>query len=257
LTTAGELALLLLGYAVYSLLRDVVPRHVAVADAHGWDVLHAEQLAHLAVEAPMNTWLAGRHLLGQLSAYWYGIAHFVVTLALLVATRSLRGGRRLRLAWYGTAAIALLVFWVFPTAPPRLLPHAGFVDVLALLPNPTTVSDPAVARLSNPYAALPSLHVAWAVWCGIVLWRLSGHGRTSGRPRSRRRRWLLRLAAIAYPSTTGFVVLATANHYLTDVMAGVLAVVGSFALLGAARAPSLVRSRSRETSWPGRPGVHR
>lgn len=229
-TTAGEVALLLVGYALYSLLRDLVPRRITQADAHGFDVLHAEQLTHLAIEAPLNAWLASRHLLGQLSAYWYGIAHFAVTIALLLATRRLIGGRRLRLAWYGTAAIALLVFWVFPTAPPRLLPHAGFIDVLTLLPNPTTVSDPAVARLSNPYAALPSLHVAWAVWCAVVLWRLGGHHHLHGRTPRTTVRWLVRAVAIAYPITTAVVVLATANHYLTDVLAGVLTAAVSFAL---------------------------
>lgn len=230
LTKAGEGALLLIGYALYSLLRDLVPRRSSQADAHGFDVLHVERLSHLDVEAPLNAWLASRHRLGQLSAYWYGSAHFLVTLALLFATLRLVGGRRLRLAWYGTVAIALVVFWLFPTAPPRLLPHAGFVDVLTLLPNPTTVSDAAVARLSNPYAALPSLHVAWAVWCAVVMWRLGGHRGADGSTRRQAMRWLVRVVAVAYPTTTVVVVLATANHYLADVIGGVLTTCLSFAL---------------------------
>lgn len=244
LTTAGEVALLLVGYGLYSLLRDVVPRRAAQADAHGWDVLHAEQLAHLAVEGPMNAWLASRHLVGQLSAYWYGVAHFAVTLALLVATRRLVGGRRLRLACYGTVAIALLVFWAYPTAPPRLLPDSGFVDVLTLVPNPTTVSDPTIARLSNPYAALPSLHVAWAVWCSLVLWRLGGADRVRGRGPRGTSRALLRVAAVAYAPVTALVVLATANHYVTDVVAGVLTAVLALLLTHRVRVRDEVDARA-------------
>lgn len=261
LTTSGEFALLLVGYGIYSLLRDLVPRRLSQADAHGFDVLRLEQLSHLAVEAPLNAWLASRHLLGQFSAYWYGIAHFAVTVMLLIATRRLVDGRRLRVAWYGTVAIALLVFWAFPTAPPRLLPDGGFVDVLSALPNPTTVSDPAVARLSNPYAALPSLHMAWAVWCAVVLWRVGGRQRLHGRTPRRGTRWVVRAIAVAYPLTTAMVVLATANHYLIDVIAGVLTTVLSFALaqrLGVSHAGQVTpRVMVRVRPGPSRPVTRR
>jgi hypothetical protein len=104
-----------------------------------------------------------------------------------------------------------------------------------------------VARLSNPYAALPSLHVAWAVWCAVVLWRLADHQDRYRRTLRMGPRWLLRVGAIAYPSTTAIVVLATANHYLSDVLAGVLTTALSFALaqrLGVGRVDRVV---SRET----------
>lgn len=107
------------------------------------------------------------------------------------------------------------VLWAFPVAPPRMLP--GFVDTqVALHPWGLYDSSP-MARLSNPYAAMPSLHTGWAVWCALAVIFLV-------------RSWPIRALAACYRLATGTVVLATANHYLLDVAGGVLAVAVAIAV---------------------------
>jgi hypothetical protein len=107
---------------------------------------------------------------------------------------------------------ALIGFWWFPTAPPRLLAGAGFQDTLAHYSSwgwwGTDASVPAgAAAIANQYAAMPSLHLAWAAWCGATVYTLC-------------RTRVVRVLAVAYPILTALVVLGTANHYLLDVLAG-------------------------------------
>lgn len=240
-----EAMLCVLGYVVYTALRDVAPRRVAVADVHGLDILHFERGLHISVEATLNRWLALRPDFSDVATFWYSDAHFVVTIGVLLASLRMVRGRRLRLALYTTTAIALVVFWAFPTAPPRLLPQGGFVDVIAHLPALGSVSDPAVARLSNQYAAMPSLHVAWAVWCAVVVWQLVG---SIGAElpvvtwQARAGRAALRSVAVAYPLATALIVLATANHYLSDVVAGALTAGVAFVVTSDAGVAGLRRA---------------
>lgn len=107
----------LLGYILYEVLHDLVPRQVATADSHGLALLHAEQHLGVACEQLLNQWLAARPTLAAFTIFWYSDAHFAVTVGLLLLTAKISGGRRWRLAWYVTTAIALLVFWLDPTAP--------------------------------------------------------------------------------------------------------------------------------------------
>jgi hypothetical protein len=92
--------------------------------------------------------------------------------------------------------------------------------------------------MTNQYAAMPSLHVGWALWCGVMLWRFGG------------RRWT-RVAGVAYPLLTAIVVMGTANHYSLDAVAGV-AVMGAGFLLAPSvvRAADVVRTRLRRPFVP-------
>jgi hypothetical protein len=107
--------------------------------------------------------------------------------------------------------IALVVFWLYPLAPPRLLPGAGFIDTV---PHFHTwgmdPSKPARAGISNQYAAMPSMHFGWALWCGTTLWRCAS-------------RWWQRALGVIYPTLTLLVILGTANHYVMDAIGGALA----------------------------------
>ena len=110
-------------------------------------------------------------------------------------------------------ALALVVFWTFPVAPPRLLPGSGFVDIT----QATGAASAAATSAPDPYAAMPSLHTAWAVWVTVVGWVLL-------------RRWWARALVAAYPAVTVTVIVVTGNHYLLDAVAGaVLAAVATLA----------------------------
>src|SRR5262249_36699008 len=118
------------------------------------------------------------------------------------------------LAW--ATGIALIGFMFYPLMPPRLMPASyGFVDTLAKYPTFWSFNSGAVNKISNQFAAMPSVHCAWALWCACALV-----------PRLRRR-WAKLLAAI-YPALTIIAIVITANHFFLDA-------VGGFAALGIGR----------------------
>lgn len=194
---------------LYDVVTGMAPLRQPLAIAHGRSLLHAEQSLHVAVERSLNVWLAAHHALGVVLSYYYDNAHFVVTFGLLGWLWWKRPDiyRPLRNALVGVNLIGLLVFWRFPVAPPRML--GGFTDVIASSHALGSWHTGSLAADADQLAAMPSLHIAWAVWCGVALWRIS-------------RRRLVRGLALAYPLLTTVVVLSTANHYLLDVLAGAL-----------------------------------
>lgn len=121
--------------------------------------------------------------------------------------------RRTRTVLAALTLLALLGFWLFPTAPPRLLTGMGLHDVVATYSNwgwwsSTDSAPPALSSIAHQYAAFPSLHIAWAMWCGATLWRYA-------------KGFAARVGGAMYPVVTALVILGTANHYVLDVLAGV------------------------------------
>lgn len=211
---AGELALVLIGYLVYTLLRNAVPTQEAAAVLRGDELLRWESAVHLDPEQTLNTALAALRPLAVLADYYYAIAHFLVVIAVAVwaARRAPAAARRLRVAFYALNGIGLAGFWLFPLAPPRLLGGYGFIDTVVAFHTWGSWGSTSVDAASNQFAAMPSLHVGWALWCTVTVWTLTRHR-------------LARLAAALYPVLTALVVLGTANHYLLDVAAGALALL--------------------------------
>ncbi|MEV0845548.1 phosphatase PAP2 family protein [Streptomyces sp. NPDC049954] len=220
-----EIPLLLLVYGAYSAGRLVARGDVAQAVDHGLAILRVEKFFRINAEHPLNRLFTREPWLGIPADFWYASLHYVVTPAVLVwlfryRTAVYRAGR----TWLMTSTmIGLIGFTLLPTCPPRLLAAGhGFVDTMAHYSSYGWWGGEASAPrglggMTNQYAAMPSLHVGWALWCGVMLWR---HGRS---------RWA-RAAGIVYPLVTTLVVMGTANHYLLDALAGV-AVMGAGALL--------------------------
>jgi PAP2 superfamily len=182
--------------------------HAALAHAHG--ILQLERTLHLDPELTLNRWLAAHHTLGLVVSDYYDNAHFIVTLGLLGWLWYKRPDiyRPLRNALVAINVLGLLIFWLYPVAPPRMLLGMGFEDVVAATHAFGSWHTGALASDANQLAAMPSLHMAWAVWCAVVLWRLSA------RPS-------VRALAIFYPCLTALAVLSTGNHFLADVLAGI------------------------------------
>jgi hypothetical protein len=177
-------------------------------------VLAAERWLGIDPELGLDRWLAGRHMLGLLVSDYYDNAHFVVTLGLLGIRWMRRADlyRPLRNSLVLVNVIGFAVFWLYPVAPPRMLRTDGFSDIVASTHAFGSWHTGALASAANQLAAMPSLHMAWAAWCAVVLWRLS------------RRRWVRGLAVL-YPCMTALAVLATGNHYVLDVLAGLATLV--------------------------------
>ncbi|MGZ4608925.1 MAG: phosphatase PAP2 family protein [Actinomycetes bacterium] len=207
-----ELALLALLYLGYTAARLVGHADLPTATAHAYRLLHIEDALHLDVERTANRLLDASPLVALIGSYWYSVLHYVVTPAVLfwAYRRHPFDYRRVRNALVIGSAIGLVGFTVLPMAPPRMLP--GYVDTLATTAQHGWWGGDASApkglgALTNQLAAMPSLHVGWALWCAWVVASLTT------------RRWL-RIAAFAYPLGTTIVVIGTANHYVLDAVAG-------------------------------------
>ncbi|MGV9565282.1 phosphatase PAP2 family protein [Streptomyces sp. NPDC003480] len=220
-----ELPLILLVYGSYSAGRLLARGDVSDAVDHGLAILRLEKLLHINAEHPLNRLFTRDAWLGIPADFWYASLHYLVTPALLIWLFRRRAEHyRAARTWLMTSTfIGLIGFTLLPTCPPRLLsPGNGFVDTMAQYSSYGWWGGDASAPrglggMTNQYAAMPSLHVGWALWCGVMLWR---HGRT---------RWA-KAAAVVYPLLTALVVMGTANHYLLDAVAGV-AVMGVGLLL--------------------------
>jgi PAP2 superfamily len=203
--------------------------HAALANARG--VLDLEQTLHIDPEHALDRWLAGHHTLGTVLSAYYDNAHWGLTLALLgwLWWRRYDLYRPLRNSLVLVNLLAFIVFWRYPVAPPRML--AGFTDVISSNAAGPNFHGGALASNANELAAMPSLHMAWAAWCGLALWRLS-------------ERRSVRALALLYPCVTAFVVIATGNHFVLDLLAGLATLSFALVLLSAPRAIASAWTRS-------------
>jgi PAP2 superfamily len=199
---------------VYDAITNLAPLRMHAAVAHGRDVLALEQTLHIDPERSLDRWLAAHHTLGLIVSDYYDNAHFVVTLGLLgwLWWRRADLYPPLRNSLVLVNVLAFIVFWRYPVAPPRMLP--GFVDVVASTHALGSWHTGALASQANELAAMPSLHIAWAVWCALALWQLS-------------KRRSVRSVAVIYPCLTALAVLATGNHYVLDMVGGLVAIAAS------------------------------
>lgn len=219
---------------VYDAVTNLAPLRLGAALSHGRELLSLERTLGIAPEHALDKWLASRHALGVALSYYYDNAHFLVTLGLLAYLWWRRADiyRPLRNSLVLINLLGFLVFWLYPVAPPRML--GGFTDVVAASGTVGSWHTGALASQANQLAAMPSLHIAWAVWCSIAIWRMTS------RP-------VLRALGIAYPLLTGLVVLATGNHYVLDIVGGaILAAAVVVAVDAAPRAWAKARRRPAE-----------
>jgi membrane-associated phospholipid phosphatase len=246
----GELLIVLCLVKVYDYIRSLEAVREPAALRHGQSVLDLERFLHLDWELAANLWLAGHHVLESAAIWWYQLTHIGVTLSVLVwcYLRSPHHYRPARNALVATNVVGLLVFLVLPVMPPRLLPGAGFVDSVADAGFGTSHAGPVPA---DEFAAMPSLHLAWATWVAVVVIVMLG---------SRRWRWL----AVLYPLTTATAVVVTANHFVLDVVAGVAVALGAAMVSGLVpglpgweRTAQMIRRRSStaNTSAAGTSGA--
>jgi hypothetical protein len=235
--------LLIVGWLlwVYDLINNLAHLRYSLAIGNALGVLHLEQTLHLDPESTLNRWLAHHHTLGVVSSYYYDNAHFIVTFVLLgwLWWRRADIYRPLRSALVAMNLIGLAVFWLYPVAPPRMLP--GFTDVVTAAGAVGSWHTGPLAHDANQLAAMPSLHMAWAAWCGLVLWQMAKkvEGPSSAvfdrlRHPLSPRLWV-RALAVGYPCVTCFAVLATGNHFLLDVFAGLATAALAVALVQALR----------------------
>jgi len=204
-----EVLYVLAFYAVYTLIRNhgVASGSATQAFRHAKQVMGAEHLLGVGHEESIQDLFIGWKPFISFWNVFYGTAHFVVTVGTLVYLFR-RMPERYPL-WRNT---------LYPLMPPRLLPEGyGFVDALHVVGGLWSFESGAVAKVSNPYAAMPSLHMAWAGWCVLALLPAV------------RSPWAKR-AMVVYPLLTLFAVVVTANHYFLDAVGAAVVLATGFLL---------------------------
>jgi hypothetical protein len=226
----GELAIVVVLVLCYDRIRNLSSVRRSLSFHDGLQLLGFERHLGIDVELPVNMWLAAHRQLADVASWYYQLAHLTITLLVLVVCYIRRPDvyRPARNALVLINVIGLVVFWLYPVAPPRLLPGEAFIDVTRV----TGVATASSTSAPDPYAAMPSLHTAWAVWVTFVALLLV-------------RRWWARVAWVLYPALTVTVIVSTGNHYVLDAVAGAVVTVIAAAAVGLLRVP---RSQARATS---------
>jgi hypothetical protein len=220
-------------YFVYSAIRNANEGGMLNAFNNAKRIITLEHHLGIFHEETLQRWALHVKPLIIASNYFYGSLHFVVTIGvgIWLFRRFSDDYPRFRNTLAITTAVALIGFIMFPLMPPRLLPASyGFVDTLEQYPTLWSFNSGAASKISNQYAAMPSVHVAWAIWCTLALVpRLS----------SRVGKWL----AISYPIITVVVIVLTGNHFVIDAAGGfaILAIgwVAADKLTRAGRGPAV------------------
>ena len=216
-------------YWLYRLVRGQVDTRAAAAFDNARHIIDLEQTLGLFVEPGVHHWASRHQWLIDAASWMYVNSHFAVTTAAL-AYLYLRRNERfyfVRNMFMVAMAIALVGYIAVPTAPPRFMPEYGFSDSVAAF---TGVSAESSNALVNPFAAVPSMHVAFALMLGFPLAQMA------------RRRWA-RVLWRMYPLLVTFTVVATANHWWFD------AFLGAATAAVAALAAQGVFARLRPEVW--------
>jgi hypothetical protein len=214
-----EILLIAVSYGTYSLIRNAVPEQRPDALHNANWVWKTEETLGIAVEKTVNHAMNSVEWLIVGMNYYYATLHFIVTIGVLAWLYRLHPGRyaAIRLALFATTAAALLGYYFYPLAPPRLMPGGGFIDTVLVHKTGGSMASGNLASVSNQYAAMPSMHIGWSVWCGVTILVLA------------RSAWA-RTVGVLYPVVTLVVIVATANHFWLDAVGGLLCLSFGFAL---------------------------
>ncbi|MDT0549481.1 MULTISPECIES: phosphatase PAP2 family protein [Streptomyces] len=214
-----EILLVAVSYWTYSLIRNAVPEQRREAMRNADSVWDWEHRLGLAFEHGVNHAIDSVSWLIVGMNYYYATLHFIVTLGVLVWLYHWHPGRyaATRLVLLATTGVALIGYYLFPLAPPRLMAGGHFVDTVVAHHTWGSMASGNLANMSNQYAAMPSMHIGWSLWCGVTI-------ATLARPV-----WAKALGLL-YPTATLVVIVATANHFWLDAVGGVICLSFGFTL---------------------------
>ena len=189
---------------------------------------------HVDWEVEMQSWILGHYWAIKIMnwVYFWGHMPLVILFAVYLYVRHRHEYYLTRNAFLASGAIAVIIYWLYPVAPPRLIAESGLVDTMAIYDRVSYNAQEASAFV-NPYAAVPSLHFGWSLLLAVVVARVGQHPIA----------WAI---GIAWPVAMFFAVVMTGNHFVLDAVAGGIV---SFAGLGIAVAIGRVLPRLR--SEPG------
>ncbi|MCM2391040.1 phosphatase PAP2 family protein [Streptomyces albipurpureus] len=214
-----EILLIAVSYWTYSLIRNAVPEQKTQALKNADWIWDAQKAMGLAFEESVNhavnsvTWL----IVGM--NYYYATLHFIVTIGVLVWLYRWHPGRyaAARLVLFATTGVALVGYYLYPLAPPRLMNGQNFIDTVLVHQTWGSMASGDLKNMSNQYAAMPSMHIGWSLWCGLIIFAVASAP------------WA-KILGLLYPVATLVVIVATANHFWLDAVGGMLCLAFGFAL---------------------------
>ncbi|MFD7665943.1 phosphatase PAP2 family protein [Streptomyces sp. NPDC059788] len=206
-----EILLIAVSYWVYSLIRNAVPEQKAQALKNADWIWQAEHTLGIAVEKTVNHAVDSVTWLIVSMNYYYATLHFILTIGVLVWLYRWHPGRyaAARLALFATTGVALVGYYFYPLAPPRLMNGGGFIDTVIVHHTWGSMASGNLASMSNQYAAMPSMHIGWSLWCGVMIALIA------------KPVWA-KVLGLLYPATTLMVIVSTANHFWLDAVGGIL-----------------------------------
>jgi hypothetical protein len=241
-----ELLLIRVGYSAYQQVRLAATGGTnaggrAAAEHHGDQVLAVERFLRLDIERWANHAVVKAAFPRDFFDFYYESFHFAVPLTVLglLYVRRPADYRWARSALGFATLLALVGFWLYPLAPPRLMPGLGIVDTVHGVQDFSKPDYGVLTALTNQYAAMPSLHFGWSLWCGLVIAVLA-------------RRWWTKALGLLHPLLTAAAIVATGNHWVLDAFGGAAVVAAGFGLTGLLqgprpRTPAPVGASARET----------
>ncbi|MET9381552.1 bifunctional glycosyltransferase 87/phosphatase PAP2 family protein [Streptomyces sp. NPDC002928] len=215
-----ELLLLRVTYAAYQKVRLAATggsnsEGRARAEEHGHEVLSLERFLHIDIEHAINHAVVKVDWIRNFFDFYYESFHFVVPLTVLgvLYWRRPVDYRWARSSLGFATLLALVGFWLYPLAPPRLLPGLGIIDTVHGVQDFSKPDYGTLTALTNQYAAMPSLHFGWSLWCGLVIAIVAP-------------KWWMKALGLLHPFFTVSAIVATGNHWVLDAVGGA-AVVGT------------------------------
>jgi hypothetical protein len=219
-----ELLLIRVTYAAYQQVRlaatgGSMTGGRARAEVHGHQILDVERFLHIDIEHAVNHWVVGVDWLRDFFDFYYESFHFAVPLSVLgvLYWRRPVDYRWARSSLGFATLLALVGFWLYPLAPPRLMPTLGIIDTVHGVQDFSKPDYGTLTALTNQYAAMPSLHFGWSLWCGLVIVIVAP-------------KWWMKALGLLHPFFTVSAIVATGNHWVLDAVGGAVVVLAGFGL---------------------------
>jgi hypothetical protein len=227
----AQLAVVLGAFGAYEAARHAMEPNWTQAFANANRIVSLERVLGLGWEQSLQRAFLPLPDLVQTLNIFYFVGHFLITGVFFVwlYRRSRPGFTTFRDGFLAATAIAVVIHWLYPTAPPRLA-GVGLEDTLLVLSG-IDIGSPTSSALSNPVAAVPSLHAAYALGVGLGVLQFA-------------RSHLARVGGVVYPPLVVLTILVTGNHFLLDAVAGMLVLGAGFLVVRGVRARLGGRARA-------------